>query len=303
MLSLLEAGEFLRARYGPRAGLPAVLGAGAWSVAYAFTLDGVEAVARFGRHGDDFAKDRIMAAHGSAQLPIPRVLDTAEAPGGFFAVSDRVRGTPMDRLDAAGMRAALPSLLIALDALAAVDVSARAGFGGWGAEGAASFSTWASAVVAFASDRLHGWRAKLEASAVGTRPLKIGYARLRELAYNLPDIKGVAHADLLHDNVFVDGAKISGLIDWGCSLYGDPLYDAAWLTFWWPWYPQWATIDIRAEIQRHWTERAQAPVDLDGRLRCYQLRIGLEHLGWYAWKDDPQNLDRCAQRVLELAKD
>ena len=40
--------DFLRRRYGDRATTPTPLGAGEWSNAYAFTLDGHDAVARFG---------------------------------------------------------------------------------------------------------------------------------------------------------------------------------------------------------------------------------------------------------------
>lgn len=301
MLPLADASSFLASRYGTRAGRLAALGAGEWSSAYAFTLDGADTVARFGRYGDDFAKDRIMAAHGSTRLPIPRVLDLGEAPGGYFAVSTRVDGAPIDDLDATAMRAVLPSLFTALDALAEVEVAAQAGFGGWGPDGIGSSPTWSAAILSVAADRLGDWRAKLEASPVGTRPLDRGLAKLQELARGLPDIQGVIHGDLLHYNVFANGSAISGLIDWGNSLYGDTLYDAAWLIFWWPWYPKWATIDIRAELQRHWASRGAVPPDLHHRLRCYQLRIGLDHMAWYAWKGNMHHLSRCARQTLELA--
>jgi hypothetical protein len=34
--------------------------------------------------------------------------------------------------------------------------------------------------------------------------------------------------------------------------YGDHLCDAAWLLYWWRWYPDRADIDIRAEPEAHW---------------------------------------------------
>ena len=39
----------------------------------------------------------------------------------------------------------------------------------------------------------------------------------------------VIHGDLLNRNILVDGERINAVLDWGNALYGDHLYDAAWL--------------------------------------------------------------------------
>jgi len=301
VLSHDQVERFIAARYGARASRPTPLGAGQWSRAYGFTLDDRDAVARFGAHVSDFAKDQRMGAVSSPRLPIPRVLEVGEAPEGYFAISERVCGVLLDELDAASMRTVLPGLLRALDALAEVDVSARSGYGGWGPDGAAGQKTWREAVLAFAGDRLVGWRAALEGSPTGAGPLDTGFAKLQELAADLPDVKQVIHGDLLYHNVLVEGAEVRGLLDWGNSMYGDAIYDAAWLIFWWPWYPNWTTIDIRAELDRHWASSGSAPVSLDHRLLCYQLRIGLDTMAYYAFIGNWQDLDRCARQTLELA--
>ena len=44
------------------------------------------------------------------------------------------------------------------------------------------------------------------------------------------------HSDLLNYNVLVADGRISAVIDWGCAMYGDFLYDLAWFEFWAPWY-------------------------------------------------------------------
>ena len=61
--------------YGKRATILHALGAGAWSQAYAFTLDGQPAVIRFGHYADDFRKDQAMAAHSCPALPVPAVTE------------------------------------------------------------------------------------------------------------------------------------------------------------------------------------------------------------------------------------
>jgi hypothetical protein len=124
-----EHRAFIERRYGRQASELAPLNAGEWSRAYAFSLDGLEVVVRFGAYGEDFAKDEAMAAHGSSRLPIPRVLEIGEVPSGYYAVSVRAQGTPLDDLDEAGLRLVLAALLDALDAIRGIDTSAAEGFG------------------------------------------------------------------------------------------------------------------------------------------------------------------------------
>ena len=126
---VVEAQSFVTARYGCRATGLRPLGAGEWSHAYAFTLDGRKAVIRFGRHSEDFLKDQLMSAYGSADLPVPTVRETGRAGDGYFAVPDRAPGRLLNDLDRANMRAALPGLLRALDALRAIEIPPPAATG------------------------------------------------------------------------------------------------------------------------------------------------------------------------------
>jgi len=175
-----EAQRFVTARYGRRATRLRPLGAGEWSHAYGFTLDDQDAVIRFGRHGEDFLKDQAMAAHNSPNLPIPAVRETGRAGEGAFAVSDRAPGQLLNDLDSAGMRAALPSLLRALDALRAIDVPSARGYGLWAPDGTAPAATWPQALLAISQEtaRVPGWRAALAASPPGPAPAPaLGAAR------------------------------------------------------------------------------------------------------------------------------
>jgi hygromycin-B 4-O-kinase len=296
-----DADRWIQSRYGGRAGPLVPLGAGAWSQAYSFVLDDRELVAKCARHHEDLEKDRRMGALASPALPIPRVLDVGPAPGGgYISVAERVRGRYLDELAEPAMRAVLPDLLRVLDALAALDLSGRPGYGPWGPDGSAPYRSWRAALLAFADDRLAGWRDAVAASPTASAALRRGGARLRDVAAGLPDVRQIIHGDLLYRNVLVEGPRVAGIIDWGNSQYGDALYDAAWLLFWWPWHP-WSGIDIRGELDGHWARRGAVPPDLEARLRCYQLRIGLEHIVWYAWRGQRAHLERAIRQTLELA--
>jgi hygromycin-B 4-O-kinase len=296
-----EACRFVAGCYGRRAADVRALGAGEWSRAYAFVLDGREAVIRFGQHVEDFRKDQAMAAHSCAGLPVPAVTEIGAAGDGYFAVSERAYGDLLDGLNDRGMRAALPALLAALDHLRDIDVSGTQGYGLWTPGGTGPAPSWPQALLAISQEtpRVPGWRAALAASPVGTRPFDRGYARLRELAEGLPDERHVIHGDLVNRNVLVLGTRIAAVIDWGNALYGDWLYDAAWLIYWWPWFPQWQDIDITAELERHWEQHGGVPPDLHHRLRACLLHIGLDAMAYNAYRGSVRwdDLARNASQV------
>jgi hygromycin-B 4-O-kinase len=298
-----EACRFVADHYGGRAADVRALGAGAWSLAYAFILDGHEAVIRLGQHVEDFRKDQVMAAHSCAALPVPAVLEIGSADDGYFAVSQRAHGDPLDGLDGPGMRAALPSLFAALDSLRDIDVSRTQGYGIWTPDRTGPSPNWAQALLAISEEtpRVPGWRAALAASPVGAAPFDEGYARLRELAEGLPAERHVIHGDLVNRNVLVQDARITAVFDWGNALYGDWLYDAAWLIFWWPWFPQWQDIDITAELDAHWKQHGGMPPGLNRRLHACLLHIGLDAMAYNAYCG-PERWDDLARTVRQVAE-
>lgn len=299
-----EAQRFVTAHYGARATELRLLGAGERSQAYAFTLDGQDAMIRFGRHAGDFLKDRAMAAYSSVELPIPNVTEIGHAADGYFAVSERASGQLLSDLDGAGMRAALPGLLQALDALRAIDVSGTYGYGIWAPDATAPAATWPQALLAISQEtaRVPGWQAALAASPVGTGPFREAYATLQKLVTGLPESRHIIHGDLANRNVLVQDANLTAVIDWGNALYGDYLYDTAWLIYWWPWFPAWQDIDIRQELHRYWDQHDGVPADLEHRLLAYLVHIGLDAMSYNAFKRRWDDLAQNADQVLELAR-
>jgi hypothetical protein len=96
------------------------------------------------------------------------------------------RAVALDDPDERAMRAVLPPVLSALDAVRDLVPQAAEGYGLWPAGRRGPADSWAAALLSVDEDRARtpGWR------------------------------------------------------DWGNALYGDHLYDAAWLLYWWPWMPE-----------------------------------------------------------------
>jgi hygromycin-B 4-O-kinase len=297
--------DFLRERFGPATQI-AVIRPGEWSVAYSVRTADADLVARFGAYDEDFEKDAFAARYSSTTLPIPPILEWGPALGGFYAVAPRMKGEHIDRLDEARMRRILPSLFGALDKMRAVDLSTASGFGGWRADGSTSHRSWRAWLLGFfnepATRGAPGWRELLQNSPTEAAAFEEGYARLVQMVEYCPEERALFHDDLINRNVLVDGDRISAVLDWGSSKYGDFLYDIANLVFYRPWFPAWQNIDFAAEARAHYDAIGLAVPYFAERIRCYSLRIALDGVAYSAFRERWHEVELRARRALEIAR-
>ena len=288
-LDVQDVETFIKRRFGDDLGDDdAEVRGGTWSRAYAFGVAGRAYIARFSTYAEDFEKDRIAAGYGAQpgaqSLPIPRVTEIGQALGGFYALSERASGCFLEELDEPQTRAALPSLFTALDAARHVDLTASTGFGVWNADSNAPHESWREALLDVAEDRpgsrRHGWRRRLEASPSGAGQFDEAFGHLHELVRYVPEERHLVHSDLDNRNVLVEEHRVTAIFDWGSSLYGDFLYDIAWLHFWTPWFPARAGVDMREEALRHYEALGLHVPQFDERLRCYEVYVGLDGLAY-----------------------
>ena len=304
-VGLREAAGFLAERYAGQARDVAELGGGDWSRAFSFRLEGRDLVARFGRYGEDFARDQQAMALSGPDLPVPDVLETGRALGGAYAVSERRYGVFLETLDAARWHRLLPALLRALDALRGappLDAGERAVAGGRGPAGG-----WRKQLMAELEDRpgqrVSGWRAALARSAELDTLFVAGQRTVGGLLDACPETRHVLHRDLLNRNVLVagDGSRLTAVFDWGCYGLGDFLYEVAWFTFWAPWHPGLAAAGLRPAILRHYQAAGLDVPQFGERLRCYELHVGLTHLAYCTFTGDPGcHLPSIARRTREI---
>lgn len=303
---LVEASRFLRSRYHGGATDVAELGGGDWSRAFSFNVDGWELVARFGQHREDFEADREAMAYSGPDLPVPEVLEIGEALGGAYAISQRHHGVFLETLDAVGWQRLLPALWRGLDALREQPAHWPQGLlsqpgladgpaGLWGAH-------LLGGLVDHPGERVSGWRQVLAASCDLDELFIAAQRRVAELLKGCPTAPHLLHADLLNRNVLVsvDATRLVAVFDWGCLKHGDFLYELAWFTFWAPWHPGLAAVDIRSAALNHYQQHAVAVPHFEQRLRCYELHIGLEHLAYCAFTGNDAELQAVAERTRAL---
>jgi hygromycin-B 4-O-kinase len=300
------AARFLAGRYGAGVEAVAELGAGDWSRAFSFRLDGRDLVARFGRHVEDFLKDRKAMGFARSGLPVPAVLDVGEsAPGLFYAISERRFGVFLEVFDERGWRAVLPALLGGLDALREVRPPGGSGVD-WADESESAPTDWRRWLVESLEDRpggrVSGWRATLRKAPDADEIFVSGERALRALLPACPEVRHLLHRDLLNRNVLVaeDASRLEAVFDWGCSLAGDFVYEVAWLTFWAPWYPALEAIDFRRAVEAHYAAVGLGVENFEERLTCYELHIGLEHIAYATFTGRNDHLGAIAGRTAQI---
>jgi hygromycin-B 4-O-kinase len=282
----------------------ALIGEGAWSRCFGYRHAGRDYAIRFGNHLDDFEKDQRACRFAGPGLPIPQVFDVGRAFEGYYAVSSRAYGIPLENVDAADWPAVVPSVADVLEAMRTADLSATSGWGGWGADGRAGDASWSAHLLACGHDdpaqRTHGWRARLAAmSPEGDAMFLRGYELLRQVVRD--DVpRSLLHCDLINRNVLVERNRVAAVFDWGCARYGDHLYELAWFEFWAPWHPNLDVARLRDELAQRWRAAGYWPALMDARLTACTLHIGLDHLGYNAYTGDMTNLLGTAARMREL---
>lgn len=280
---------------------------GEWSQAFAYNMNGKSYVIRFGRHVEDYNKDRVAHNFAGKHLPIVPVLEVGSAFEEYFAISEQAFGEMLDELDEDSMQRIVPAVMHMLDAIRLADVSNTQGFGMWDADGDAPHSSWKDYLLGVEYDdperRIHGWREKLANSpTVDSVFFMEGLERLKELVDVCPEERHLIHGDLLNRNTLVKDNRIAAVIDWGNSVYGDFLYDLAWISYCVFWHPAMKDIDWEAEAEKYYTSIGVQIPNFKERLHCYKLHIGLDALQYNAFTGSWGELEINTRKVLELSR-
>ena len=117
---------------------------------------------------------------------------------------------------------------------------------------------------------------------------------------DLLDLLGAAHArDIVYNDVdakhlFWDRANYRlKVIDWGNACYGDPLYDVAWLGWW---FVKEGEPEAATRLRRR---HGNAPHFAE-RIACYECHLGLDDLRFYAKTGRREQYEWTRDRLLAL---
>jgi hygromycin-B 4-O-kinase len=115
---------------------------------------------------------------------------------------------------------------------------------------------------------------------------------LSSVVDDVPNVRGVIHGDLLLNHLIAEDNSIAAVFDWGNSLAGDPLYDAAWILFCIPWFP---AIDGDQVVSL--ARSVFGGPAFERRLAIYQLHIAVSELQYLAHLGDAEAMRAAAVRT------
>jgi aminoglycoside phosphotransferase (APT) family kinase protein len=302
-----QVAAFLSARHGPDVGPLERLSGGGWSSAWGYRAGGEDLVARFGPDRSWYEADRAAMAFNGPGLPVPEVREVGDGPAGLaYAISVRHYGRFLEDTPAPLAPVLAPALTGLLNALRAAPAAPGSPVL-WHQPGGARPS-WREHLLAGLVDdpghAVHGWSTALAADPELARLARAVADRVTALVEACPERRDLVHGDLLHGNVLLspDACRVEAVFSWKCSVRGDFLFDAAWCSFWAPWYPGIAAADpLRGLWATAGADAARGDlVDAAVRHHCYELHIGFTHLGWNIWTGDRAELGATARRLGEV---
>jgi hygromycin-B 4-O-kinase len=299
--------QFLQDKFNNGVTELTLLSGGEWSQAYSFMYQGKKYVLRWCHSSETFEKDAFASAFRSEAMPIPEIMDSGRQFDTYFAISAFAEGKFIDTLTSAELSEVMPALLDLFDALRNADLSRTSGYGGWDKNGVGDDPSWKAFLLSVKDVDPNGvqrdWYVNLTQSEMGTAIFDQLYSQFEGLVEKCPEVRELIHSDLLHFNVLVSGDKISAVIDWQCGLFGDSFYDVAWFLFYAPWYPQFEGAQLCQKLMAHVEAATTYQADLQARLLCYQLHIGLGSIAYNSFKKDWAAAREAAEYTLKLVQE
>jgi hygromycin-B 4-O-kinase len=302
VVSESEVRALLREHFNePVTGLEPIAGG---LIAQTFTFSAADAdyVIRF--NTDDltpnFEKEEYVARHfRSPQVPIPEVVRIGRLGELHYCITRKVVGERMDRLSPEGLERALPSVVETLIAIHDTNVNRQKGYGMFDGQGHGFFSSWAAHLTHVRDEGhpytfLGAWHALFETTFLELDVFNRVFARMEGLLGCCPSTRQLVHGDYGFGNLLIENGRVTAVLDWINAMYGDFLYDVAWLDLFDPERGY-------AELFRiSYAEQGIDPPDFDKRLLCYQCHIALDSMRFAAKIDNPDSYRWVKDRILDL---
>ncbi|HEU0080513.1 MAG TPA: aminoglycoside phosphotransferase family protein [Candidatus Paceibacterota bacterium] len=294
-IGIEEVNGFLRQKFAGGATEAVFIKGGEVSQAFAFDSGGKNYILRVNRHNQrGFEKDRYAHEHfASVTVPIPKIHEIGKIGDNFYALSERAPGETLLNLVKGDVESCLQSFLSVLDELHSRDVSLARGYGLLDERGIGESSSWNEAVL---SIEKQDWGKRFEETFMEKSLYESLLGKLKELVVYCPEHRSLVHGDYSFDNVLSDGSNVTGVIDWAQSMYGDFLYDIAWVSFW----P--SSMDYVDRFKDFYTRKGSLPPHFHERVLCYQVWIALNSLGFYAYSNQRDKYEWAKSRIFSLLR-
>jgi len=182
-----------------------------------------------------------------------------------------------------------------LTAMQEINLDSVEGFGTLTPAGQGAFNSWSEALLDVCNDRpdslTHGWRNALAGLPRVQRIFDQFYGQLEKLVMLCPEQKRLIHMDLLYQNLLVEEHRIAAVLDWGCAMIGDPVYDFALVSFFEPWFPTFTQVDLVEKMQDSFLSRSpDNRENFSQRMMACQIHLTLGNIAYCIFSNREKDL-------------
>ncbi|MBP1996944.1 phosphotransferase [Paenibacillus eucommiae] len=238
---------------------------------FTFEVNGQCYVFKTGTRMEVYEKENLIYNNYKGVLPLRSAIQINESEQHQpYAIYHFIEGVKVFDLNSEEIFDIVPSVLQILSDLKSINVSDSEGYGHFDGKGKAPYRTWIDFIEAIYNEDLYNWH-QIKNKSIDTEMIN---EAIRKLITVIPSInlrkKQLIHGDLGSFNLIAHRGRISGIIDWSLSMYGDHLYDVANFLFW--------NEEKLQPLIAHLKVRYMSTLEERTTLACYMLRIGLEEL-------------------------
>lgn len=289
--------EFLISNFRPDIKALDSVNGGEVSQAFSFLSKNNEFIIRVHPKKHGFEKDEYAYKHfNSEKIPIPKTFQIGKLNKSFYySITEKIKGRIIENLAKDKIRKLVPQMIKVLDAIHNFDISDTNGFGKWDSNGNAPDANWKNCLLELAK-RLNSYKNKKQEALLEESVVNTILARFNQLIDYCPNSRYLIHGDFGSDNLLSNNNKITGVIDWELSRYGDFLYDVAWLDFWE------MKVDYTDIFEKHYKKTGVSIPNFQERILCYKFHFGLGSLDFFSASGQKKKYNWTKEQLLKLSK-
>jgi len=288
---------FLTKLYGEDVSSIEFMVGGESSQAFSFQKKDEDFIIRINKRLNGFEKDKYAFENFSNKnVPIPKIIEIGKFNNEHhYAISEKAQGQILDNLSDEEYKKVFPELFDILTSIHNIDITNTQGYGYWAIDGTTESKSWKDYVLnvnkyVVVEDNKPSL---FETSFLEEELWNKVYKKIESLLQYCPEDRYIMHGDYGYDNVTSENSSITGVFDWEGSKYGDFLYDVAWLNFWNP------KRNPLSFFENYYTNTKPIK-NFKERVLCYQLRIGLSSLSFYAFSCQKEKYDSAKVKLVGL---
>ncbi len=282
------------------------LGGGEFSQAFSFVFEKNKYVIKIRKTRKSFEKEKIaheILTMKKTSIPIPKIHDIGlfqenQQKKLYYCISDRVPGKILTEYRFSELKQIDPFLIRMLINIHKVDISDSINYGQWKRYDKTYFQSWREYILDFVKNQKKYWNKMFSTGLFDKDLYKKITKEIENLIVYCSEKRYLIHGDYGFDNVLATPkGEITGIIDWELSMFGDFVYDIAWLDFW-----SFIQDGIHSKLYRRiygklYNEEINNYTE---RLNCYKLYIGLASLAFFSESLQQAKYTEVKERVEKL---